>query len=337
MKGIPAQTVIDGETIEKLDEILKNGFGDTSVMKFLGEFNEFLEKCHLTVIGPDSTDKETIKNSYYLRTILDKVASGREKIEIVKSPNFEGKKVDNLKAGCLMQILIGSQFRNRTDLFINWLRISKLPDAWDAFSNNKKTTILVGGKKPIFRSWEDFGLQKFPVNSIVIVDPYLFQEADEMESNLPEIVKGLVDVDNLNSIIDLVFIVAGDHHKRFTSEEFIQKRIITFNSILERNFNGLKIKFSIGFVKGQYLHDRFIFTNYYFLDAGSGFNLYNKSGSFGSKKPNKVTLRFLSSLDAFEEFDEAVKNYCNVLFDDKALMKMEGSFKGNQVLNLVFK
>lgn len=334
MKGIPAHTVIDENTIKKLDEDFAIGFGKTSVMKFFGEFNEFLERSNLTVFGPNQIEKESLNNSVYLRNLIDQAGSGRNNIRIIKSPNLDPELVNKSHKRQLMNVLISEQTEGNSTFFNHWFKLKKMPEAWDIFSNNRKTTILVGGKRSIFKSWEDFGLSAIPVKSLVIIDPYLFNEAAEMRTNLPKIIEGLICSKPTEYPVNILFIVGGDVNKKFDPTSFISNRTGILNSIILDNFKEWKLNVSVAYIKGEFLHDRFIFSNYYYMDAGRGFNLYTGQDSINTKKPNKVTIKFLSGPDAFEEYEEAVQRYCEVVFDSKALIKLEGNLEGNEILGL---
>ena len=53
------------------------------------------------------------------------------------------------------------------------------------------------------------------ISSLVIFDPYLFNEKESIHKNIPRLINGLVDFDRLASPIKILFIVKGDVNKRF--------------------------------------------------------------------------------------------------------------------------
>jgi hypothetical protein len=335
MKSIPAQIIIDESSIKALDETLIKGFGKTAAMKFFGEFNEFLENSSLVVFGPYQVEKESINNSLYLRNLIDQAGSGRKSIKIIKSATVDSSLLGSSEKTDLMNVLISNQYDKKSIFFMDWLNLKEIPDAWDCFSNNRKTTMVVGGQQSIFQSWDDFGLKKFPVRSIVIIDPYLLKDQDEIKINLPRIIDGLVNHENRDYSVKILLIVSDEVPNRFDLNSFASRNSKIISSILNEKFKDKKIQISVAYVNGEYLHDRFIFTNYYYMDAGKGFNVFSGKGLINQKKPNKVTLKFLSSSDAFAEFEEAVQKYCNVVYNRKALVKLEGSLEGNEILKLV--
>jgi len=335
MKGIPVQTVIDENSIKRLDETFAKGFGKSSVMKFFGEFTEFLEHSNLVVFGPDQVEIKSVANSFYLRNLIDQAGTGRKNIRIIKSATIEPSKLETSHQDQLMNVLISNQDDKNSTFFNDWLRFKIMPEGWDSFSNNRKTTILVGGKSSIFKSWEDFGLKKFPVKSIVIIDSYLLKEKDEIEINLPKIIDGLVNHENRDYPVNIILIVGDEVNKRFDFNSYVSRNSKIISSMLIEKYQNMNINLSVAYVKDDLLHDRFIFTNYYYMDAGRGFNLYTGKEKINSTKPNKVTLKFLSSPVAFAEYEEAIKEYCDVLFKPKALLRVEGSLDGNEILDLI--
>jgi hypothetical protein len=334
MKAIPAQTVIDESSIKRLDEIWTKGLSDTQTLKFLGEFNEFLDTSNLTVFGPSNITKESIKDSFYLRKLIDQSGSGRKNIKLFKTSQIDPSLLNDGHDN-LMNILIGSPENSVTDYLVDWLKLKDMPDSWSCFSNNRKTTKVIGGEQSIFQSWDDFGLKKFPVKSIVIIDPYLLKDKDEIKLNLPRIIDGLVNHENRDYPVNILLVVSDEVPNRFDFDSFASRNSKIIISIIDEKFKDKKIQISVAYVKGEYLHDRFIFTNYYYMDAGKGFNVFSSKGLINEKKPNKVTLKFLSSFDAFAEFEEAAQKYCGVIFNKKALVKLEGSHEGNEILQLV--
>jgi hypothetical protein len=108
-----------------------------------------------------------------------------------------------------------------------------------------------------------------------------------------------------------------------------------FASLIPEMYGNRKIKISVAYVKGEFLHDRFIFTNYYFMEAGRGFNLYSEREAIDKKKPNKVTIRFLSSSLAYREFVTLIGSYCDVLFNRNAIKRLDGNIESNEILRLI--
>lgn len=332
---IPVQTVISQSTILKLEKLIFGNLGDIQKFKFLGEFMDFMVSSNLLLLGTELNFKE-LENNFILRHLVTNGYSGNNAIQFLRSSDDEISKIADISNKYLMNVVIGEGNWSES-FFKNWLQLKDLPEAWEIITNNRKTTFIVGGKHSIFKSWYDFGLRNFPVKSIVVIDPYLFNDADEIWANLPLIIEGLIDIHKNSQNTNILLIVGGDVNKRFDSSTFISKRMELFRSIIDEKYKINTLQISVAYIKGEFLHDRFIFSNYYFMDAGSGFNLYSGKETFNSNKPNKVTLKFLSSPYAYAEFEEAVKSYCAVLFNPRALLKLDGSLIGNEISELARK
>lgn len=333
MNKIPARTVINFKSIRNLDQALNEKFGSTQLFSFLGEFKGFLESSDLALSEAEQSSKEEIDKSIILRDLVWRKFSGGNSFQTLNSEMELDEVSFFSKDSYLMNLKVGESLRIPETTNREWLHLKSLPESWVKFSNNKNNTIFVGGKSSSFRSWDDFGLKSFPIDSAVIIDPYLFQEKDDMVVNIPRIINGLVNSGKEKQLLNVLFIVAGNIHKRFTTEEFIKKSIENLKTILKDNFEEHTIKVSTAFLKGEYMHDRYIFTNYYFLDAGKGFNFFNKYGSLNPKNSNKVSLKFLSGPNANQEFEEALANNCSEIFNKNVVLKTEGNWNSNSIIN----
>jgi len=140
----------------------------------------------------------------------------------------------------------------------------------------------------IFNKWEDLSFIKlFPTNSIVFVDKYILSDKknSRLKNNLIPLLHNLIPETYTGelSIVILSEMFLSDDKKLID-----QAKAQRIHQILNRKFakyKNVKLKFTIvshnkSFYAGNQpvIHDRYIYTNYFTLTSGSGFDLFNDNG-----------------------------------------------------------
>jgi hypothetical protein len=182
---------------------------------------------------------------------------------------------------------------------------TQIEDKWSKFERNKiieKTLALPVDDKDedVFNSWDDLkGLSTFPNNSIVISDKYILSDKSHshlkdnilplLEAIIPQYYKGILSVTILSEEIL--------SQKKGQS---LKDNAVAVHQLLNRIFakhKQLKIKFSIVgfdkyFISGDQpnIHDRHIYTNYFTIKSGIGFNLFNNDNR--KVEDSEVTITF---------------------------------------------
>jgi hypothetical protein len=122
--------------------------------------------------------------------------------------------------------------------------------------------------------WDFLDSIKHPCNSLVILDDYILTDSNELiEENLVELLKKIMPL-KLNQNLEFQITIIGENQ----GIKLIDKK----NKILKKlnNFYSYPINLSI---IPEKIHDRRIFTNYYWIISGYGFTL------FQDKKVKKET------------------------------------------------
>jgi hypothetical protein len=334
MERIPAKIIMDHGATVRLFEALKVSLGKSKMMGLLSEIIDFIEHSKVFLHLPNEIHASEVDQNYFLRTILSRAYSGADSCRVFSNFQMNPTILGAIQLSDLIKIkMLESSIGS--DGFEDWLEIKRLPDGWEAFTNNRVPSITVGGSKSIFKSWRDLKLAEFPVSSIIIIDPYLLKEKAEIEVNLPRIIDGLVDSSRTGNPVHILLVVGDNVNKRLEFEQYVDRNSKLLASLIPEKYGNRKIKISVAYVKGEFLHDRFIFTNYYFMEAGRGFNLYSEREAIDKKKPNKVTIRFLSSSLAYREFVTLIGSYCDVLFNRNAIKRLDGNIESNEILRLI--
>jgi hypothetical protein len=138
--------------------------------------------------------------------------------------------------------------------------------------------------------WDFLDSIKHPCNSLVILDDYILTDSNELiEENLIELLKKIMPL-KLNQNLEFQITIIGENQ----GVKLIDKK----NKILKKlnNFYSYPINLSI---IPEKIHDRRIFTNYYWIISGYGFTL------FQDKKVKKETS--FTFIPIFCETNERVK------------------------------
>lgn len=331
MKTIPARSVIDFPTIQKLNDLRNSILENNFLIEFFAEFNSFFYSSEILALCPNELDKKTIDSNPVLRTLIDRSFSGQKNITIDKNHSLNSPEVLEKIPPMLMNVLFSATKESESIHYKDWLKMNFLPNSWKKFSNNRVSLINVGGKNAEFKSWEAFGIKGLPLSSLVIFDPYLFTEKELMHENLPRLINGLVDFERLATPIKILFVVGGDTNKRFIPTDFISKRYQEVKDLLETTYTD-RLEFSIVFLQNSFFHERCILSNYFYMIAGKGFNFYTSKGKIDQKTHNTVTVKYLSDLNSVKEFKKLVDDNCSLIFDSRKIIDIKGNWENNEII-----
>lgn len=336
MKTIPARSVIDFPTIQKLNELRSSILENNYLIEFFAEFNSFFYSSEILALCPNELDKETIDNNPILRNLIDRSFSGQKNITIDKNHSLNSPEVLAKIPPLLMNLLFSNKKEPELNHYKEWLKMNSLPNSWKKFSNNRVSLINVGGKNSKFKSWEEFGIKGLPISSLVIFDPYLLNEKELMHENLPRLINGLVDFGRLVTPIKILFVVGGDGNKRFSPADFISKRYQEVKDLVKTKYSD-RVEFSIVFLQNSFFHERCILSNYFYMIAGKGFNFYTTKGNVDQKTHNTVTIKYLSDLNSVKEFKKLVDDNCSLIFDSVKILDTKGNWEDNEIIQFARK
>jgi hypothetical protein len=138
-----------------------------------------------------------------------------------------------------------------------------------------------------FSDWSTV-LPDLPVSDIIITDPFLFEDnkgANPIKNNYYRLLKEIAKKYKLDSLI--VFSKRFEPKLRAeliaTSQEILNIKkvhILTFKGVLE--------------------HDRYIFMNYHFINAGSSMNYFNSKGIVAVKSASKIDVIPVCNVENFK-------------------------------------
>lgn len=198
------------------------------------------------------------------------------------------EKVKELESNYGYRVITSSTLKTKWSEYIN-------------YSDIEKTIVLPVDETDdeIFNSWSDLKfISGFPNNSIVIADKYILSDKSQgkLKDNLFPLLEQLIPSAYKG---ELSIAILSEHilsHEKCSDKE----RAIKIHSLLNRHFakyKHLKIKFSIlkfdkYFNSGKQpkIHDRHIYTNYFTVKCGIGFDLFNKTER--KIEDSEVSIRF---------------------------------------------
>lgn len=163
-------------------------------------------------------------------------------------------------------------------------------------------------------------LRKFkrPINSMIIIDSYLFGNVDEppkrvlrrLKYNLTSILEELLPATELSNPFHLTIFTyyskreenAMSLQMRRSSLEHYYREVKSLISSLGRSYS---VKLSIVSTNHEdRLHDRHIITNYYWLNTGYGCNLFDKRGPVSY---SHITIDSIASIEGQSMFEKLKK------------------------------
>lgn len=138
------------------------------------------------------------------------------------------------------------------------------------------------------KGWQAFFAQSnpYPVNSLILIDNYIFKKIDSGIRNLVEIIRSVLPED-LDCTFEIL-IITDNRDGRYTKEK-IEKIL----NQIENKISGIKdYPVSVGIVLSgrinDELHQRIILTNYHLIKTDKGFNVFDSKGR--SSHPEDITM-----------------------------------------------
>lgn len=240
--------------------------------------------------------------------------SGREPIPRKKF--FEDFESDN---SIVCQNVFAAFFMNKKDD-----EIRKLIDAYGILFMNEKIDdkALVGtyvknfAKKEVYqgeskKGWEViFGQKNFIFNSVVITDPHIFlNEQNSINIGVPNLINFMDAILPKTLLVPMhILIICSETNKEgqkrnaagFTNE----KATRIYNSICV-GFKKLRnYDFHVELIfTTDTIHDRYVFTNYNFFKAGSGFKIFSPDDDKTVLQNNNIEMNYIFQRHKNEEGD----------------------------------
>lgn len=159
----------------------------------------------------------------------------------------------------------------------------------------------------VLNSWKDLSfISKSPTNSIIVVDRYILRntQTQKITENLFPLLEAIIPI-GICSSLDIL-IIAED------ISVVLFQRINRHFARFQGNIN-IKFSFLIWdkiFMSKQHFHDRHIYTNYYTIYSGPGFNLFRSTQL--QENDGEFNIRFSFSDFNMKEYPyrlELLKNY----------------------------
>jgi hypothetical protein len=323
MKGIPAHFIIRNENIKDLDQMYLEGQSDDDVAILRIEFTKFLKSSFSTYVGPNSLKTEEINSSYYLRLIVDKIFTQISRARRVEDHIIEIPDMDTSSHTFLFELSIKSNAIQSEGVSAPKLNLNKFPNDWKKLSKTRKHSYSVGGPNPDFSSWQALGLHKLPVSSFIIVDPYFLERWNETKLNLKSILDGLIDPKLGVKKFELIIAVRNDPKKPIPKED-IKENQLKVENLLKEAFSKYTFSVTLIYVNKKYTHDRYLFTDFYYLKTGSGFNYYRSDGKFDQLKSNDLDINMLSDEGTFKSYKKRLQAVVEWMNSSDSLYGAEG-------------
>ena len=144
---------------------------------------------------------------------------------------------------------------------------------------------------PRFDNWGILEKFNFPLNTILISDPYILGDKSLIRSNLSQIIKKLLA--NVPSDISIEIIITTTDGPKDLSNTAWEDRWSALKEDLKSNLdNRLDLKFALyRYPKNIPDHARFILTNYWFIKSGNSFTYFDERGKLKNNIKDDIIFR----------------------------------------------
>lgn len=275
---------LDNDFIVKFSSIYN------SKNKILLNFINFLESLGPTVIytNLENSEIDRIVNSENdcTQPLWEILVSNYPKIKGGIDPKFfiEDEMINDGNAFKLffLDVSINNCSELRSKFGFAFFCVQDIESQWKAFyfGHDRDDLVLPITDSikcnPKFDSWKILEKFNFPINSILIVDPYILSEKAKIKNNLVGILKVLSQKLPENSIVEIV-VVAIDDEK--SNEAWEAKWEILQDELRLITETKNKLSFALyRYPKNLNDHCRFILTNYWYIKSGDSFNYFTEKG-----------------------------------------------------------
>lgn len=180
-----------------------------------------------------------------------------------------------------------------TELGYEFVSSTTINKKWERHYRNRsivKTTSLSpdNNDPDILNSWKDLAfLSEIPNNSIILIDKYILSDNyyNRLKDNLFPLLESILP-NKLDSPLYLTIIskeiLTSKHNQHLPIIERVERVAQQIHSFLAK-FKHLKVVLTIinndnsFYPKGMELHDRLIYTNYYYLMSSKGWDVFNRN------------------------------------------------------------
>ncbi len=155
---------------------------------------------------------------------------------------------------------------------------NNLSSCWKKYLSKEieKSLLNLGQKNDpdVLNSWKDLSfIGQSPTKSIIVVDRYIFSDSwsQRINENLYPLLEAIIPF-GICSSLDILIIaenISSELHQQ------INEHFTKFQEKIKINFYFLTWAYT--FMDTQTIHDRYIYTNYYTIYSGPGFNIFNYS------------------------------------------------------------
>jgi hypothetical protein len=174
-----------------------------------------------------------------------------------------------------------------------------------------------------WKGWNELNYLSNYTKEIIITDNYVLKDRDKapLKKNLIEFIKAISDSQQSRKTLKLFV--------NFFKAELEQKDIKSKLQLLNTAFSKLKIKVEIINIdefrwpsKEATIHDRFCYSNFYLIEVGSGFSLYNKKGRNLTDSTFRVdSLMERKVYNRWKKRTTLINRYYNKVTDPKVIGK----------------
>lgn len=187
-------------------------------------------------------------------------------------------------------------------------------------------------KKQTENNWKNLLVNiPFYGNSLIIVDNYLLSDSKTYENNLKPILESLLP-DSLETVYNISFYTQDSNSTLKLKVGKVEEMIRMIRPNLQLNVN-----FFID-VKSIF-HDRVIISNYFWMNCGAGFDLFNSNSKAKHSTTVSILYPFMQNqnpwaIDAFVYLFEDAKEMANAAVNNGPVKQYYGVDKNNRLFEM---
>lgn len=208
-----------------------------------------------------------------------------------------------------------------------YINSNSVVNKWKLYRNDSSLKVTKNSDYPLelkLKDWNKLEFFKHPLNSIIVCDRYILVDKyrQKIDENLIVILEILLSCKNVSENVDVMIL---SQEILSSNSSSLKDKLVRVHSRIQSKLSKLKKKINLNIILfdsnfenyGSYekIHDRRIYTNYFRMSSGPGFNLFHKNGN---------------TVESFHETDFEVKfifKYQNYLKTKNELMNINQYLK----------
>ncbi len=309
---LPIETFLDTAKIDALDQSFTSSLRDmnSEMIRDHIDLNELIKSGFITYIANTSLQDKELSDSIIKRHIISQYFDGSKQVKIIKREDLEFGLKNNTESS-LYSLKVTSSLETSVFPLPLW-PILEFPKDWKKLSKHYQQQFIAGGPSPTFTSWKGLGINKFRIESIILLDRYILDFKKNAIINLDKLLDGLIPQNRRSEKIHFTIVsrIKPEFEGKTNYASELHSEIL--NKLSSKWPN---LSLSIYFIPAKFIHGRYLLTDFYYIMADYGFSLYDERGLKQPRASNLISYHPISNKNAYSIYSNILSQMKSVFYN----------------------